>query len=651
VYEVLDRDGLGRLGRLETPHGPVRTPTLMPVVNPNRPLIPPSDMRERFGAEIVITSAYILWKSVKKEGGPVGDLAIHDILGYDGPIMTDSGAFQQHVYGDVEVSNREIVEFQSAIGSDLGTMLDVFSEPEHGTARAAADVDETLRRAEEAARVKSERDDPGFALVGAVQGGIHPEERTRCAEGLSGLDIDVAAIGGVVPLLETYRFRDLVRVIVASKQGLSPRLPVHLFGAGHPMVFALAALLGCDLFDSASYAKYARAGRMMFADGTRHVSDLEHHNCECPACSLHSPAELRKDERAIAEHNLYVSFGEIGRVRQAIKDGDLWELAERRCRAHPSLLDGLKELRRHVQWLERFEPVSRHTAMFYTGPETVYRPILFRFRNRLQERYTPPRKRTLIMFPEGDRPYMTHRAPAMAKAEAVCNAHFLVKSAFGPVPIELDEMYPMSQSLVPDQLDLEVMEASEVFARHFLAGAGYDFGILWEGEKTLADLEARREPPAPLDWVLERVRSTADMQFGRGAGAALLSGSVRLVRSKKTGRVRNVLVDSRHVLSMRAHDGLFTLRLEGGKVLHRAFPAPALRVVVETDTAEFNRQGKNVFARFVSAADPNLRPMDEVLVVDRGDRLVAVGQALLNPEEMIAFDRGLAVKVREGLPA
>src|SRR5438093_2157364 len=333
---------------------------------------------------------------------------------------------------------------------------------------------------------------------------------------------------------------------------------------------------------------------MMYVEGTRHVADRGYVDCPCPACAVQTPVEMKADERAIAEHNLYVSFTEVNRVRQAIKDGDLWELAERRCRAHPALLDGLKELRRHAEWLEQFEPTSRHTALFYTGPESVYRPILHRFRTRLQERYSPPRKRTLVMFPEGEKPYMTHYAPAMAKVEAVCNAHFLVKSALGPVPIELDEMYPMSQSLVPDQLDLEVMEASEVFARHFLAGAGYDFGILWEGEKTLADLEARREPPAPLDWVLERVRSTADMQFGRGAGAALLSGSVRLVRSKKTGRVRNVLVDGRHVLSMRAHHGLFTLRLEGGKALHRAFPAPALRVVVETDTAEVNRQGKNV---------------------------------------------------------
>ena len=95
---------------------------------------------------------------------------------------------------------------------------------------------------------------------------------------------------------------------------------------------------------------------------------------------------------------------------------------------------------------------------------------------------------------------MVHHGAAIAKVEALCNAHFLVKSAFGPVPIELDEMYPNSQSLVPEQIDLEVLEASEVFARHFLAGAGYEFGVLWEGDATLAELENRKEDPKPLDW-------------------------------------------------------------------------------------------------------------------------------------------------------
>src|SRR2546430_9227579 len=198
VFEVLDRDGLGRLGVLETRHGPIRPPALRPVVNRMRFLFLPAEMATKFGAEIVITNAYILNKSKEQ-----GDANVHARLGFPGPIMTDSGAFQQHVYGDVDVSNRDIVEYQAKIGSDLVTMLDVFSEPEHTRARAAKDVDETLVRAAEAVAVKKAWTGDPFTLVGAVQGGIHPEERTRSAAELSKLDVDIAAIGGVVPLMES----------------------------------------------------------------------------------------------------------------------------------------------------------------------------------------------------------------------------------------------------------------------------------------------------------------------------------------------------------------------------------------------------------------------------------------------------------------
>ena len=643
VFELVDRDGLARIGRLETPHGVIETPALLPVVHPHEAEIPPRELASRFGVRAVMTNAYILYR------GPLKDAAaakgVQAVIDFDGPVMTDSGAFQSHVYGDVAVTNAEIVGFQRAIGSDLGTMLDVFSEPEHAEGRARADVDETLRRAMEAASLRGP-----MALVGAVQGGLHAAERERCARELSKLDVAVAAIGGVVPLLESYRFRDLVRVIAASKRGLSPALPVHLFGAGHPIVFALAVLLGCDMFDSASYAKYARGGRMMFPDGTRHAADLAESPCECPTCSAHTMEELRASPRLLAEHNLSVSFGELRRVREAVRECGLWELVEQRARAHPDLLDGLKELRHHAAWLERFEPVSRMRAVFYTGPETIHRPIFLRYRTRLNERYRPPRRHTLAMFAEGPRPYGRRLAPVVAKILSACDAHMLVKSAFGPVPIELDEMHPIGQSVVPEELDLEVLEALEVFARHFIAGAGYEFGMVWSGEESLEALKAHGGPSQPADLDAWRVRAVADMQFGRGAADALFAGPLSFVKSRTTGRIRNVVCDGEHIASMRAHDGLFTLKAAGARRLRAAFPPPALRVVVESDTAPFNREGTNVFSKFVRDADPELRPGDEVLVVDPADALVAVGRARMNREEMRAFRRGVAVRVREGVP-
>ncbi|MBI4415646.1 MAG: tRNA guanosine(15) transglycosylase TgtA [Euryarchaeota archaeon] len=639
MFELRDRDGLGRLGRFTTSHGTVETPALLPVINPNQVIIPPKEMRAKFGAQIVITNAYIVHRAMRERALADG---VHAILDFDGPVMTDSGAFQQHVYGGVEVSNEEIVAFQRDIRADVGTSLDRFSEPDHGPGRAWADIEETLARTRTAAELKGD-----MLLAGTVQGSLFVDLRRRCAEELSKIDVAVHAIGGVVPLMEAYRFRDLVRVIVAAKQGLRPDRPVHLFGAGHPIVFGLAALLGCDLFDSASYHKYARDGRLLFPDGTRHVEDLRQVPCECPTCSAASLGDLQKDERVRAEHNLYVSFAELRRVRQAIAEGQLWELVERRCRSHPHLLEALRELRHHNAYLERFEPLSRRGGFYFTGPETQHRPILHRYRERLQERYSTP-KRYVLLLPEGPRPYASTQRDLLAAVLAKRDVHVLVKSVWGPVPIEFDEMYPIGQSLVPDVLDAESLEALEVFAQRFLRGAGYERGVLWRGEASLEDLP--ETGPGDFDVVHARLHAVADFQFGRGAANALFSGKVETVRSKRTGKVRTVIREGEHVLSVRAEDGMYTLKAAGAKLLHAAFSPPTLRVVVETETAEFNRQGRNAMAKFVVDADPELRPFDEVLVVDQSDALVAVGRALLNREEMLAFRRGVAVQVREGLP-
>ncbi len=643
MFEVTDRDGLARLGVLETAHGKVTTPALLPVINPNRPVVPPKDVASRFGAQILITNAYILGKGPLREA--VLREGVHGLLDFPGAVMTDSGAFQSHVYGDVEVSNAQVIEFQKAIGSDLGTMLDLFSEPEHPVARAAADVDETIRRAREAAALKGD-----LALVGAVQGGLHADLRERCAREVSSLDIAVAAIGGVVPLMESYRFRDLVRVIVASKKGLDPSKPVHLFGAGHPLVFPLATLLGCDLFDSAAYAKYARDGRMLFPEGTRRASEMRDTGCTCPVCTSHGIGEIAKDEVLLAEHNLHVSFAAVREVRRAIAAGEIWELAERRARAHPALLDAVRELRHHNEFLEESEPLSRPGALYYVGPETAHRPVLHRLRRRLQERYAPPTAKGLLILPEGGRPYSERYRAIVERALAAADVHPVVKSLWGPVPLELDHVWPWSQCLTPEAPEPEALEAAEVFFRQWAAGAGYAFGVLWEGEATLEELRSRAAGRREVDWNFLRVRATADLQFGRGAADALFGGRVSYVVSKNTGKIRNVLVDGEHVLSLRAEDGLFTLKVAGAERLRKAFPFPRLRIVVDPEVVPFHREGKNVFAKFVEDADPGLRPGDEALVVSPDDELCAVARTAMNCREMLAFKRGVAAFVREGVP-
>ncbi len=646
MFELKERDGLARICELSTRHGKVTTPALLPVVNPNQLTITPREMRERFKVEMLITNSYIIKTDEKLRERAAGG-GLHRLLDFDGPVMTDSGTFQSYVYGKVAVGHREIVEFQRDIGSDIGTILDVFSEPDWTEELTRAATEETLHRAEDSVPLKGD-----MLLAGTVQGGVFPELRRGCAERLSSMAFDVHPIGGVVPLLEGYRFADVAEVIIASKQGLDPSRPVHLFGAGHPMVFPFAVLLGCDLFDSASYAKYAREERFMFPTGTRFLRDMRELACDCPACSSTSVTELatmhvHDRTRLIAEHNLFTSLKELRKVRNAIHDGSIWEMVEMRARSHPSLLAVLKVLKRHAQYLERYEPASRRGAVFYCGPESYDRPSVMRYRERYFSRYRKPGARVLIGFEEGQKPYSRAHAADIARIRAKVDADLIVASFFGPVPMELDEIYPIAQSVIPEQLDKEVAESVRDTMERHAHQHGYALAVMWEGDETLEFLEDVASGPVDRDPDLLRVRAVLDMQFGKGAADILDGRRVEFVKSRNTGKIRNVMIDGVHAFSMRAHDGRLTPKIEGARMLMSVLPPQAMRVTVEDEPAGFAAKGNNVFAKFVVECDPDVRPGDSVMVVNTKGELAAVGRSLMMREEMLRFRRGIAVRVKE----
>jgi uncharacterized protein with predicted RNA binding PUA domain len=146
---------------------------------------------------------------------------------------------------------------------------------------------------------------------------------------------------------------------------------------------------------------------------------------------------------------------------------------------------------------------------------------------------------------------------------------------------------------------------------------------------------------------LERVRTIADLQFGRNVGAALFPGTVTFTRST-TGRIRNVLLDGERLATIRAQDGRLVLGIPGARRLHAVLAPPAYRAVLLEEVEEFVAAGKNAMARHVVDADPQIRAGDEVLVVVPGDRLVATGTAVLSGSEMTACMYGVAVNVRSG---
>jgi 7-cyano-7-deazaguanine tRNA-ribosyltransferase len=443
VFEVAAQDGAARIGELSIPRADVtvETPTLMPVVNPNLITVEPSRFEE-FGAEILITNSYIIKNDPDLQERAL-DEGLHEMLDFDGAIMTDSGSFQLAEYGEIDTDTEEILQFQHEIGSDVGTPVDIPTPPDVDRERAEEELAVTQERLELAETV-----DVGDMLVNApVQGATFDDLREDAARHAYGTDLDLFPVGAVVPLMNQYRYDDMAEAVLAAKRGLGRDAPVHLFGAGHPMMFALAAALGCDLFDSAAYAIYARDDRYLTVHGTEHLDSLHYFPCECPVCAEHTPEQVKHmgdaaREELLAEHNLHVSFGEIRRVKQAIKAGNLMELVEARAHAHPRTLDGYRVLLDHADQVEQTDPASKD-AFFYTSAESARRPEVVRHHQRLER-----------LSPDGDDVLLTE-----ASGNGRFDEWWNVLPPFGPYPRSLSTTYPLTAE-TPTRMDRAGYEAA-----------------------------------------------------------------------------------------------------------------------------------------------------------------------------------------------
>ncbi|WP_298519761.1 tRNA guanosine(15) transglycosylase TgtA [uncultured Methanobrevibacter sp.] len=657
MFEIKAKDNMGRVGVLKTKHGNVKTPALMPVIHPRKQAIDVA----KYGADIVITNAYLIYKDddLKKEAVEKG---LHELIHFDGPIMTDSGSFQLSVYGDVEITNKEVIEFQELINTDIGTSLDIPTAPFVEREKAESDLEITLERAREAVEYKKDQN-MEMLLNSVVQGSTFLDLRRECARELSKLDADLYPIGAVVPLMESYHYKDLVDVVMNSMKELPDSTARHLMGAGHPMIFALCVAMGCDLFDSAAYILYAEDDRLLSTRGTYKLENLQEMPCSCEVCCKYTPDELRampKEQRRdlIAQHNLHVSFAELRLIRQAIYEGSLMELVEERCRAHPALLEAVRQLGNYSQVLEKYDPRSKKSAFFYTGPESLCRSEVLRHMQKLREM---PKKRDLIILPPTRKPYSKFISGKLGEfyiygAEQeidLDNTDFMVLDIpFGLIPLEIDEVYPLSQNDAPKTRDVDSIEFVEDFISEFVE---YYEQVLIHSRvikdlqiglynKCISSDEIRYQKDD-----IKKVKAIADYQFGVGAGEALFKGNINIEKSKKTGKIRHIYDGKVLLVNMRASDSFLVLSKEGAKRLHNAMPYPQNRVVVNKDSEPFALDGKSVFCKFVVDCDDDIRSNDEVLIVNEEDKLLAYGKALLGACEIKEFQTGQAIKTRKGM--
>ena len=701
-FEITVRDGQARLGRLHTSHGVLQTPCLLPVVNPNIRTIEPREMYDKYGIEALITNSYVIWKhdhlkEVALEKG------VHELIDFPGVIMTDSGTFQSYVYGDVEVGVDEIVNFQREIGVDIATMLDVFSRPDMTFTQVEAAVDETINRAEISLAAAG-----NVMLNGPIQGGIFPELRTKSARTMSEFGFAIHPIGGIVPVMEQQRYKELAKIILASKSNLNPSRPVHIFGCGHPMLFPMLVALGADLFDSAAYALFARDGRLLTPWGTERIDELTEWPILVPSVVNHTPAEVRamsKEERTtlLAHFNLEVTLQELSRCRQAVRDGNIWRLAERRSHEHPRLreaflwlvtnpslsdiepliLDDIsssKETGKHKgrweenwNWLVQSQTTPRSGSESWGGQDTHERPHVEMARRRIFARWNSSKSGDVLVL-HGASPPWRERVGELVDRIVNTELEIMVLTPLGLIPWSLEDLNPWAHIDGPDWLwkrkpdhawitrelerfgiehrrliTLDISETEGLHARAF---------AMLELEPSDRDQDAVKTKQA-IDklCVLSNISSEQADKIMEDASFAM----------SRTGRIRNVITsDGRHIFSPRLGEGGISYTIEGAKWAHsiRKLPLPKgfetsaidenvgeglAFVVIDEDAVPFVGQGRNVMHGFILACDPWTRPDETVLIVNSSGKLVAVGRATSMPAEMATFSKGIAVRVREGI--
>jgi 7-cyano-7-deazaguanine tRNA-ribosyltransferase len=280
-----------------------------------------------------ICNAYFLYKQADLRTQLTGGTSVHEFLGFDGLVMTDSGAFQQFSRA-LYLSNRKIVKFQRAIGADVVSPLDVVTSPGENHQAVLRKVDATARRVKEAQQAAE-----GTLLAGVQQGGRFLDLRQRSTEQMMELGVGYLALGSLVPFFtRAHDLRFVAKTLRATREQVPADLPIHIYGAGDPLELPFFAYLGADVFDSASYAHYARSGWYMTPFGAvRDPGPLtlgEGFSCGCPRCAAHGAAGVLADPEALSLHNLWTVLTVAENMRAATVAGTMAPLLERVLTTH-----------------------------------------------------------------------------------------------------------------------------------------------------------------------------------------------------------------------------------------------------------------------------------------------------------------------------
>ncbi len=477
-FEVRETDLMGRVGVMRIGQRSFETPCLTPVIHPVWRDITPAQFKA-MGFDILMTNSYILYRRKRTEALEKG---LHELIGFDGLLMTDSGGYQVLEYGDTEFTPEEIADFQSKMGSDLAVTLDKPTGYSNSRAYAKETMGESLR----AAKATIDKfGDSETIWVGPIQGGIFGDLVRASARGLVEAGFQILALGSPVELMEGYLFSPLVEMIINAKKSMPYSMPLHLFGAGHPLTLPLSVALGCDTFDSASYMLYAKKERYMTERGTLQLDRMTYLPCSCPVCNATTVSDLHatpREERVrkIALHNLHVLRADVLRCKEAIYEGRLWDLVEERAMAHTSSAKAFRALALdHSDWLVKSTRLMKLRGLMIRSQEDTRRPELTLAREHLEKvmakRTSRKAGKTAVLVPSSAPPPLTKTSGKIRHVRGLDKADiYRINPQLGPYPAELEFVFPFAQTMS----DREAPEAEVKACVKRLRGMGYARVIL-----------------------------------------------------------------------------------------------------------------------------------------------------------------------------
>lgn len=360
AYRLLATDGSARRGEMTTPHGIVQTPAFMPVGTQGAVKgMFGRDLREN-GAEIILANTYHLYlrpgdRLIARRGG------LHRFIGWDRPILTDSGGYQafslgprrritedgicfrSHLDGSEHLLTPELAaDIQARLGSDIAMVLDECLEYPASEDRARGSMARTLRWSRrgrdrflwlgsQTAASSAVMTTPGQAQFGIVQGGVYANLRRESAQATQAIGFEAYAIGG----LSVGEPVDVMYDTVATTSALLPSdRPRYLMGTGTPLDLIECVARGIDLFDCVLPTRNARNGQLFTPHGPLNIKNARYAEddrpideaCSCYTCTHHSRAYLRhlflaKEIGASTLntlHNLHFYLDTLARIRDAI---------------------------------------------------------------------------------------------------------------------------------------------------------------------------------------------------------------------------------------------------------------------------------------------------------------------------------------------